>query len=96
MTDKAFEALIRKTADAYNKYRPLLMAAEAEYERRYGASPSDVDDDQWIDSLHGAGGDASYRTVAQIDEGAKLCGLERLNDEVWQKRGAPDSAKIKD
>lgn len=29
--------------------------AEDEYERRYGSHPSDIDDNEWIDSLHVVG-----------------------------------------
>lgn len=72
MTDKAFERLIRKTADACTKHMSLLRDAEREYERRYGNNPSDVDDDYWIDSLHGCAGDAVCMTVAQVDEHAKI------------------------
>lgn len=70
MSDKQFEALIRRCAEAYNRYKPLLDAAEAEYERRYGCNPSDCDDDYWIDSLHGACGAASPITVEEIERSA--------------------------
>lgn len=74
MTDRQFTNLLRKTARAYNRYKPLLEAAEKEYKRRYGNNPSDVDDDFWIDSLHGAGGAADESiTAAVVDENAKSC-----------------------
>jgi hypothetical protein len=83
MTDKQFEALIQRTANAYNRYKPLLEAAEAEYQRRYGSSPSDWDDDAWIDTLHGACGAANSLTVALVEEGARMSG--------WSGSSAPDS-----
>jgi len=83
MNDKRFEELIRKTANAYNRYKPLLEAAEVEYERRFGFNPSDKDDDSWIDSLHGACGPASERTVAEVEEGARKSG--------WSGSSAQDS-----
>lgn len=68
MTDSEFTALIAKTASAYNKYRKLIEKAEAEYVRRYGKHPSDIDDDFWIDSLQGGGGAASAITAAEVDQ----------------------------
>ena len=73
MTDSQFTKLIQRTARAYNKYKQLLDAAEEEYIRRYGCAPGDHDDDFWIDSLHGAGGDADENlTAAQVHESASM------------------------
>ena len=72
MTDKRFESLMARCADAYNKYRRLFERAEAEYVRRYGQHPSDVDDDYWIDSLGGGCGDASAITALQVHENAMM------------------------
>jgi hypothetical protein len=74
MTNKAFERLMERCADAYNRYKPLLDKAEAEYERRYGHNPSDNDNDQWIDSFHGTGGGAHAMTIEQVEESARSCG----------------------
>lgn len=68
MTDKQFTELLGRVARAYNRYKPLLDLAELEYERRYGSNPSDVDDDFWIDSLHGACGPCSEITAEEVHE----------------------------
>lgn len=74
MTDAQFTKLIQRTARAYNKYKPLLEAAENEYIRRYGCAPGDHDDDFWIDSLHGSGGDAYEGLTAEgVHENAVMC-----------------------
>lgn len=72
MTDKKFESLISKTADTYNKYKALLDIVEDEYIKRYGCAPGDQDDDFWIDSLHGACGDAAAITVKEIEDSIRL------------------------
>jgi hypothetical protein len=73
MTDKQFTALLQRTARAYNKYKPLLDAAEKEYERRYGDNPSNRDDDSWIDALHGGNGLCKESlTAAEVHESAVL------------------------
>jgi len=66
MTDKQFQKLIDRCVKAAKLHYALLQDAEAEYERRFGFNPSDVDDDFWIDSLHH--GDEA--TVAQVTESA--------------------------
>ena len=81
MTDRQFQKLIDRSAAAQRKFQRLLKAAEAEYERRYGANPSDVDDDQWIDSMHGACGEAQGMKVAEVAESARMCGLNAPGDE---------------
>lgn len=74
MTDTEFTKLIRRTACAYNKYKSLLDSAEEEYIRRYKCAPGDHDDDFWIDSLHGACGNADENlTAAQVHESASEC-----------------------
>jgi hypothetical protein len=71
MTDSRFTDIIQRTAKAYNRYKALLDVAEAEYIRRYGCAPGDHDDDFWIDSLHGACGEADeYLTAARVHENA--------------------------
>jgi len=69
MSDEQFQKLLNKLADANAKYHDALVAAEQEYERRYGSNPSDWDDDFWIDTFHMRGG--SNITVAQIAENVK-------------------------
>jgi hypothetical protein len=74
MTNAKFQKLLTATAAAQRKFGSLLKQAEEEYERRFGSNPSDWDDDFWIDSLHGACGDAAAElTVEQVTESAKLC-----------------------
>ena len=79
MTDYQFQRLLDRTAAAQRKFHRYLKASEAEYERRYGAHPSDVDDDQWIDSLTGGCGEAKNVTVAEVDGFAVNCGLSRID-----------------
>jgi hypothetical protein len=72
MTDSQFQKLLYRTAAAQRQFHDLLKAAEAEYERRYGSHPSDVDDDTWIDGMTGAGGRCRGLTVAEVEGGARL------------------------
>jgi hypothetical protein len=73
MRNTQFTKLIQRCARAYNRYKTLLDAAEDEYIRRYGCAPGDHDDNYWIDSLHGAGGDADENLTAEkVDEEARL------------------------
>lgn len=55
MTDKQFQKAINEARDSLIKYHQKLKVAEDEYKRRYGCYPSDIDDDEWIDSLHVVG-----------------------------------------
>lgn len=66
---------MERTAAAQRKYTMLLREAEDEYERRYGANPSDVDDDRWIDALGSGCGDARALSVAEVEEGVRMSGL---------------------
>lgn len=68
MTDKQFQKLIDRCVKAAKLHYALLQDAEAEYERRFGYIPSDVDDDFWIDSLH-HGEDCTVEQVTQSAEG---------------------------
>ncbi|RRJ97844.1 hypothetical protein Ga0100231_005130 [Opitutaceae bacterium TAV4] len=71
MTDKKFTKLLQMTARAQNKARDLQRKAEDEYERRYGQNPSDADDDQWIDALHGVAGPCKENITAEdVEMGA--------------------------
>lgn len=78
MTDSQFTKLIQRTALAYNKYKPLLDLAVEEYARRFGETPGDHDNDQWIDSLEGGSGLAIAMTAAEVEESALLHGAERV------------------
>lgn len=50
MTDRKFQDLLDRLSTANEKYSRLRNEAEAEFERRFGANPSDVDCDPWIDT----------------------------------------------
>ncbi len=52
MTDSAWKKLIEKAANLAKKHQAAMRESEAEYERRYGHNPSDIDDDWWIDTVH--------------------------------------------
>lgn len=52
MTDKEFNSKLKQLHNAHKKYQQLLGECEDEYERRFGFNPSDIDDDNWIDSFH--------------------------------------------
>ena len=52
MTDKQWEAIIKRCVKHGKEHQRLITTAEKEYERRYGHNPSDVDDDWWIDTVH--------------------------------------------
>ena len=72
MTDKQFTELLKKVANAGNEYIRLYHLAEEEYERRYGANPSDIDDDSWLDWFALAGGICSDdKTAEDVDNARK-------------------------
>jgi hypothetical protein len=52
MTDKQWQKIITKTVKSFKVYQANLEIAEQEYIRRYGHTPTDVDDDTWIDTVH--------------------------------------------
>lgn len=82
MKNKQFTALLKRTARAGNKFLELKKQAEDEYERRYGANPSDVDDDNWIDSMTGSCGKLDDDHTAElVDDGARASGLESYIEE---------------
>lgn len=68
MTDKDWLNLLNKTRDAAHRHRELLNKAEAEYERRYGNKPGDVDDDWWIDTFSYCMGDVDLEKIKQSAE----------------------------
>jgi hypothetical protein len=69
MTDKQFQTVLDKLTVAHRNYLAYLEAAENEIIRRYGVHPSDIDNDQWIDSYHQGCG---HMTVKQVDDSMKL------------------------
>ena len=69
MTDKQFQKILDTLSDAHRNYLDLLKLAETEIVRRYGVHPSDIDNDDWIDSYHQSCG---HMTINQLDESMKL------------------------
>ena len=69
MTDLQYKALLERTMKAKVKYFSLRKRIEKEYEKRIGAYPGDIDDDNFIDRFHYPG---NYDIdVNQIMETAK-------------------------
>lgn len=52
MTNPKFQKLLNDLSKATETYRKLLKDAEDELENRFGKSPSDIDNDYWIDTFH--------------------------------------------
>ncbi len=69
MTDKKFQIILDTLASAHKNYLDLLKVAEDEIFRRYGVHPSDIDNDQWVDSYHQSCG---HMSISQLDESMKL------------------------
>jgi hypothetical protein len=78
MTDAKFERLMMKLSKAQTDYHNLKIAAEEEFERRYGANPSDADCDPWIDAFHVSVGPNAV-SIHAVDEMAAYSGLSRQN-----------------
>jgi hypothetical protein len=70
MTNKQFQALIDRVQRLRKSYDDALAVAENEYINRYGNHPSDVDDDNWIDSLHMPC--TERLTVEKLDQEARI------------------------
>lgn len=68
MTDKKWHSIIIKCKAACDEHQRLLKIAEEEYFRRYGHSPSDVDDDWWIDTLHYGHGSPDLNLIKKAAE----------------------------
>lgn len=68
MTDKEWEHIIERCRKAGDEHKRLLKISEDEYQKRYGQSPSDVDDDWWIDSLHICTGDTDLQKIKNSAE----------------------------
>lgn len=69
MTNKKLQDLINVTIRLKLKYQSKLELLEQEYERRFGYNPSEIDDDNFIDTFHYAQG--SNMTVAELIKNAK-------------------------
>ncbi len=63
MTDKQWQRVIDKCQEAGQEHLRLLRIAEAEYEKRYGHNPSEVDDDWWIDTVHYCKGNTDIELI---------------------------------
>lgn len=68
MTDKQWQKIIMQCQEAGKLHLDLLKIAEDEYEKRYGVSPSEVDDDWWIDSLHYCKGSTDLKLIQESAE----------------------------
>lgn len=68
MTDKQFQKILDTLSLARNNYLELLKVAEKEIINRYGVHPSDIDNDEWIDTYHQGNG---RMTVNELDESMK-------------------------
>ena len=69
MTDEKFQKLIDQTIKQKIRFFASLEKVEIEYERRFGYRPSDVDDDNFIDTFHMPQNDEM--DVATLTERAK-------------------------
>lgn len=72
MTDEQWKQLIVRTVKAHEKANSLREQAEQEYERRYGQSPSDVDDDWWIDTITAQGVSSDAVDMEKIKSQAEM------------------------
>lgn len=71
MTDEQFQRLLDRLTVSCRKHFKLLHKTEAEFERRYGDNPSNLDCDGWIDSFHYPPG--MKVTVSETKEWAESC-----------------------
>jgi len=72
MKDATFHRRLRQLAAAKQRYLTELTACEAEYERRFGTAPGDIDDDDWIDFAHVSGAILAVPTVADVGRSASF------------------------
>ncbi len=71
MKNPQYTNLLQHAARKMNEARTLIEKAEAEYVRRYGAHPSDANDDLWIDSMTGSNGRCNEDMTAEdVERGA--------------------------
>lgn len=52
MTDKQILRLAQKAHKLVNKAHEAIKLADSAYEKRFGTTPSDIDNDGWIDAVH--------------------------------------------
>ena len=65
MKDTEWQKVIIDCCKAKDEHSRLMAIAEREYERRYGHSPSDVDDDWWIDTVHYGRGSVDLKKIKE-------------------------------
>ncbi len=65
MTNKKFNALLKRLNKVNQKRKSLLCEAEEEFKKRFGVDPSEIDFDYWIDSYHY---DVGYVSIEEIEE----------------------------
>ena len=70
MTDKQFKKKLDVLQRHFNRYYELLLVCEAEYEKRFGYNPSELEDDFWIDQFHVIGGGNEAPSIETITEHA--------------------------
>lgn len=68
MTDKKWHEIIILCKAACDEHLRLLKIAEDEYFQRYGNTPSDVNDDWWIDTLHYGRGSTDLNFIKKAAE----------------------------
>jgi hypothetical protein len=73
MRDLDFQRKLNTLSDLKETYLAQLARCEKEYQRRYGAHPSNWDDDFWIDFAHTSGEMHGRISVAQVKASALLC-----------------------
>jgi len=73
MTDDKYRFLLEELMTITKTKNELLERAEEEYERRFDNSPSDVDDDNWIDLFH-----YGFSESFEFDDLMKKC--KRVNE----------------
>jgi hypothetical protein len=69
MTNNKLSKKLIQLLEVKNKYHDLLKEVEKEIEKRYGYYPSEIDNDDFIDSYHYQGGKAM--TLKDLDNSMK-------------------------
>lgn len=80
MRDSEFTKLLTRCSKAAAKHYELMDLVNAECQRRYGCSYSDIDADQLIDVLDIHGGENI--TAQYFDEQMTLSGAYRIQDNL--------------
>lgn len=71
MTDQNFEKAMKSCYRAFKRHEALLEKIEKEYERRFGESPSELDDDFWIDTFHYGTDEPDFHEIIKSAQNAK-------------------------